>query len=59
MLDTLTNPDLITQILTDQNASVPELELAYRLRDAIDEITRMQEEIGTLTVQAEHFTEED
>lgn len=58
MLDNLTNPDLITQILTDQNASIPELELAYRLRDAIDEINRMSEEIGTLSAQSEHFTEE-
>ena len=57
VLDDRTNPDLIEQTLKDQNATLPELELAYRLRDAIDEITRMGEEIGTLTVQSEHFTE--
>lgn len=59
VLDTLTNPDLIEQILKDQNASMPEVELAYRLRDAIDEINRMQDEIGTLTVQTGIYTEED
>ena len=59
VLDTLTNPDLIQQTLKDQSATTSEIELAYRLRDAIDEINRMQDEIGTLTVQSEHFTEED
>ena len=54
MLDNLTNPDLIEQVLKDQSATPPELELAYRLRDAIDEINRMSEEIGTLLAQADH-----
>ena len=57
VLDNLTNPDLIQQTLKDQDATLPELELAYRLRDAIDEINRMQDEIGTLTVQSDQFTE--
>lgn len=54
VLDTLTNPDLIQQTLKDQSATTSEIELAYRLRDAIDEINRMQDEIGTLTVQTDH-----
>ena len=57
MLDNLTNPDLIQQTLKDQSATPSEVELAYRLRDAIDEINRMQDEIGTLTVQSDQFTE--
>ena len=58
VLDNLTNPDLIQQTLKDQSATPSEVELAYRLRDAIDEINRMQDEIGTLTVQSDQFTEE-
>ena len=53
VLDTLTNPELIEQTLTDQSATPSELELAYRLRDAIDEIERVVEEITTLTVQTD------
>lgn len=59
MLDDLTNPDLIEQVLKDQSATSPELELAYRLRDAIDEINRMSEEIGLLLIQSEHYTKDD
>lgn len=59
MLDDLTNPDLIEQVLKDQSATPPELELAYRLRDAIEEINRMSEEIGLLLVQSEHYTKDD
>ena len=43
VLDNLTNPDLIQQTLKDQSATPSEVELAYRLRDAIDEINRMQD----------------
>lgn len=59
MLDNLTTPDLIEQVLKDHNATAPELELAYRLRDAIDEINLMSEEIGVLLVQNEHFDKDE
>lgn len=53
MLDELTNPDLISKILKDEHASEAELELAYRLRDAINEIDTLCEEVGALQVQSD------
>jgi len=47
----MTNPELIDKIMHDANASEVELELAYRLTHAIDEINTLANEVGVLEMR--------
>ena len=51
MLDELINPVLIEQTLKNKNATELELELTYRLRDALDEIDLLCKEVCQLEAQ--------
>lgn len=53
MLDEMTNTNLIELTLKNEGSTEVELELAYRLRDAIDEIDLLCNEVGVLQVQSE------
>lgn len=52
MLDELINPVLIEQTLKNKEASPLELELTYRLRDALDEIENLCKEVCVLEAQS-------
>ena len=52
MLDEIINPTLIEQTLQDKGATELELELAYRLRDAIDELDRLCQDVCRLEAEA-------
>lgn len=52
MLDEIINTTLIEQILIDKDATELDLELAYRLRDALDEIDRLCQDVCQLEAQA-------
>ena len=53
MLDEVINPTLIEQTLQDKDATQLELELAYRLRDAIEELDRLCQEVSELRMHDE------
>lgn len=59
MLDELTNLHLIEQTLKSEGATQAELELAYRLRDAIDEIEALCQEVGVLHTQSDQWQAEN
>ena len=52
MLDEIINTTLIEQTLQDKDATQLELELTYRLRDALDEIDRLCQDVCQLEAQA-------
>ena len=52
MLDETINPVLIEQTLKNKNATELELELTYRLRDALDEIDHLCKDVCRLEAQS-------